>query len=114
VLPNLFRRVSELLRGAGEVSDELFEELEEVLIASDVSTEVSARIASLLREAVRQNCPAMIVVHNHPSGDPTPSEDDIKLTKRLAEAGEITGIDVLDHVIIGDNRYLSLKREGLF
>jgi len=53
-------------------------------------------------------------VHNHPSGDPTASEDDIKLTKRLAEAGEIVGIDVLDHIIIGDKNYLSLKREGLF
>ena len=53
-------------------------------------------------------------VHNHPSGDPEPSEDNIKLTKRLAEAGEIMGIDVLDHIVIGDKNYFSLKREGLF
>ena len=60
------------------------------------------------------NCETAIFVHNHPSGDPEASEDDIRLTKRLAEAGEIVGIDVLDHIIIGDKKYLSLKREGLF
>jgi len=52
--------------------------------------------------------------HNHPSGDPEASEDDIELTKRLAQTGEIVGIDVLDHIIIGDKKYLSLKREDLF
>ena len=61
-----------------------------------------------------ENCVLWIFVHNHPSGDPEASEDDIKLTKRLAEAGEIMGIDVLDHIIIGDKNYLSLKREALF
>jgi len=59
-------------------------------------------------------CVLVILVHNHPSGDPEASEDDIKLTKRLAEAGEIMGIEVLDHIIIGDKKHLSLKREGLF
>ena len=60
------------------------------------------------------NCILCFFAHNHPSGDPTASEDDIKLTKRLAEVGELMGIDVLDHIIIGDNIYLSLKREGSF
>jgi len=60
------------------------------------------------------NCVSVIFVQNHPSGDPTASGDDIKLTKRLAEVGEIAGIDVLDHIIIGDKSFLSLKREGLF
>ena len=59
-------------------------------------------------------CVYVIFAHNHPSGDSGASEDDIELTKRLAEAGEIVGIDVLDHVIITDEDYLSLKREGLF
>ena len=59
-------------------------------------------------------CVLVMFVHNHPSGDPEASEDDIKLTKRLAEAGEIVGIDVLDHIIISDKKYLSLKRKGLF
>jgi len=53
-------------------------------------------------------------VHSYSSVEPEPSEDDIKLTKRLAEAGEIAGIEVLDHVIIGGKDYVSLKREGLF
>jgi len=68
----------------------------------------------VFKEAVSATAASAIFVHNHPSGDPEASEDDIKLTKRLAEAGEIMGIDVLDHVIIGDKKYLSLKREGLF
>jgi len=66
------------------------------------------------KEAISASAASVIFVHNHPSGDPEASEDDIKLTKRLAEAGEIVGIDVLDHIIIGDKKYLSLKREGLF
>ena len=60
------------------------------------------------------NCILCAFVHNHPSGNVEASEDDIKLTKRLAQAGEIVGIDVLDHVIIGGKSYISLKREGLF
>jgi len=68
----------------------------------------------VFKEAISASAASAIFAHNHPSGDPTASEDDIKLTKRLAEAGEIIGIDVLDHIIIGDNSYVSLKREGLF
>jgi len=68
----------------------------------------------VFKEAISASAASVIFVHNHPSGDPEASEDDIKLTKRLAEAGEIMGIDVLDHVIISDKKYLSLKREGLF
>ena len=68
----------------------------------------------VFKEAVSASAASVIFVHNHPSGDPEASEDDVKLTKRLAEAGEIMGIDVLDHIIIGDNKYLSLKREGIF
>ena len=68
----------------------------------------------VFKEAISATAASVIFVHNHPSGDPTASEDDIRLTKRLAGAGEIVGIDVLDHIIIGDKNYLSLKREGLF
>jgi len=68
----------------------------------------------VFKEAVSASAASVIFVHNHPSGDPEASEDDTGLTKRLAEAGEIMGIDVLDHIIIGDKKYLSLKREGLF
>ena len=68
----------------------------------------------VFKEAISATAASVVFAHNHPSGDPTASEDDIKLTKRLAEAGEIVGIDVLDHIIIGDKNFLSLKREGLF
>jgi len=68
----------------------------------------------VFKEAISASAASIIFAHNHPSGDPTASEDDIKLTKRLAEVGEIMGIDILDHIILGDKIYLSLKREGLF
>jgi DNA repair protein RadC len=68
----------------------------------------------VFKEAISASAASVIFVHNHPSGDPKASEDDIKLTKRLAEAGGIVGIDVLDHIIVCDKNYLSLKREGLF
>ena len=68
----------------------------------------------VFKEAISASAASVVFAHNHPSGDPEASEDDIELTKRLAKAGEIVGIDVLDHIIIGDKKYLSLKREGLF
>jgi DNA repair protein RadC len=66
----------------------------------------------VFRSAIKRSSAAIICVHNHPSGDPTPSPEDITITKRLAEAGEIVGIDVLDHLVIGDGRYVSLKEQG--
>lgn len=72
------------------------------------------RISEVLRDAVRRNCPALIAVHNHPSGDPTPSQDDITMTRDLRLAGELLQIDVLDHVVIGaGGRHVSLQGEGL-
>lgn len=71
------------------------------------------RVAELFREAVRQNCPAMILVHNHPSGDPTPSADDIEITKQAVAAGKLLDIEVLDHLIISHQRFVSLKERGL-
>jgi len=68
----------------------------------------------VFKEAISASAASVVFVHNHPSGDPEASEDDIKLTKRLAEAGELVGIEVLDHIIISDKKFLSLKREGLF
>jgi DNA repair protein RadC len=64
------------------------------------------------KEAFRRSAASIICVHNHPSGDPTPSREDIEVTKRLAECGKIIGIDILDHVIIGDKKYVSLKEKG--
>jgi DNA repair protein RadC len=71
------------------------------------------RISELFREAVRQNCPALVVVHNHPSGDPSPSAEDIKVTEQMVEAGKLLDIEVLDHLIIGQQRYVSLRERGL-
>ena len=68
----------------------------------------------VFKEAISASAASVVFVHNHPSGDPEASEDDIGLTKRLAEAGELVGIEVLDHIIISDKKFLSLKREGLF
>jgi DNA repair protein RadC len=72
------------------------------------------RVGELFREAVRQNCPAMVVAHNHPSGDPTPSPDDVAMTKQAVEAGRLLDIEVLDHLVIAQQRFVSLKerRQG--
>jgi len=67
----------------------------------------------VFKEAIAASAASLILVHNHPSGDPKPSEDDISLTRRLIETGEIIGIEVLDHLIVGDERYVSLKKEGI-
>ena len=67
----------------------------------------------LFKTIIRRNSAAVILVHNHPSGDPEPSADDIQLTRRSAAGGRLLGIEVLDHVIIGDNTYVSLKERGL-
>ncbi len=67
----------------------------------------------LFKEAIKHSSAGVILVHNHPSGDPGPSSQDTKLTERLVEAGKIMGINILDHIIIGDNKYTSLKELGL-
>ncbi len=86
--------------------------LADISIGSLDSSLVHPREA--FREVISSCAASVIFVHNHPSGDATPSDDDIKLTRRLAQAGKIIGIEVLDHVIIGGDRFLSLKREGIF
>ncbi len=65
-------------------------------------------------EAIRHGAASLIVAHNHPSGDPAPSPEDIAVTRRLAEAGELLGIELLDHIILGDSRWSSLKEKGFF
>ncbi len=71
------------------------------------------RVGELFREAIKQNCAAIIVVHNHPSGDPSPSPEDVAVTELITQAGQLLDIDVLDHLIIGQQRYVSLKERGL-
>lgn len=67
----------------------------------------------VFKRAMAVSAASVVVCHNHPSGDPTPSGDDLNVTRRLRSAGEIVGIELVDHIIIGDNRWVSLRREGM-
>jgi DNA repair protein RadC len=67
----------------------------------------------IFKSAVKKSASAILCVHNHPSGDPTPSPEDVAVTRRLMEAGKLLGIDVLDHIVVGDGRFVSLKAQGL-
>ena len=71
------------------------------------------RLAEVFRDPIRENCPTIVVVHNHPSGDPSPSRDDIAMTKQILDAGHLLNIEVLDHIIIGRAAYASMKDRGL-
>ena len=71
------------------------------------------RVSELFREAIRHNAAALIVVHNHPSGDPSPSPEDVAVTREMIQAGKLLDIEVLDHLIIGHQRFVSLKERGL-
>ena len=71
------------------------------------------RVSEVLRPAVRENCPSIIVVHNHPSGDPTPSPEDVMITRQIVAGGEMLDIEVLDHIVIGGRAHVSLKSKGL-
>ncbi|MBI4307428.1 MAG: DNA repair protein RadC [Chloroflexi bacterium] len=71
------------------------------------------RTSEIFRDAIRENCPAVIVVHNHPSGDPTPSPEDVQMTRRIVEAGKLLDIEVLDHLIIAGNTFISLREKKL-
>ena len=75
--------------------------------------QAQVRVAEVFRDAVRQNAVAVVAVHNHPSGDPTPSAADVALTAELARAGALLDIDLLDHLVIGQGRWVSLRRLGL-
>lgn len=97
-----------LLNTRGEVM-----KVEQVYVGNVSSAIV--RPAELFQEAIRMNAPAIVLVHNHPSGNPTPSPDDVQLTKVAVEAGRLLGIEVMDHVIIGhgERQLESLQRLGL-
>jgi DNA repair protein RadC len=73
----------------------------------------SVRIGEVFREAIRSNAAGLVVVHNHPSGDPTPSPEDVALTRTMVEAGRLLDIEVLDHIIVGQGQFVSLKARGL-
>ena len=71
------------------------------------------RVSEVFREAIRRNCAAIIVTHNHPSGDPSPSPQDVEVTRQLALAGEMLNIELLDHLVIGKQSYVSMRQRGL-
>lgn len=83
---------------------------ETIFIGSLNSSIVHPR--EVFREAVKRSAASIICFHNHPSGDPTPSQEDIHVTRRLADSGKMMGIELLDHIIIGNRKYISLKEKG--
>src|SRR5690606_18544784 len=83
-----------------------------VIYVGSLNTSV-VRVGELFRAAIRENAAAIIVVHNHPSGDPSPSPEDIHVTRQIASAGKLLDIELLDHIIIGRQRFVSLKERGL-
>lgn len=98
--------ISLMINAKGEIIEET-----EVSIGDLCSSTTHPR--EVFVNAVKRSAGSVVFLHNHPSGDPSPSETDIQTTRRLVEAGEILGIPVLDHIIIGDGIYVSLKARGL-
>lgn len=87
--------------------------IKEVKVSEGTLTNSLIHPREAFREAIRESAAAVLFVHNHPSGDPEPSRDDIAVTERLKATGDIVGINVLDHVIIGDGKYVSLREKGI-
>ncbi len=83
-----------------------------VISSGTVNTSIMP-VREIFVQALKQEAVNIILIHNHPSGDPTPSAEDLRVTKRIREAGNFVGISLMDHIIIGDNRYISLKEQGL-
>jgi DNA repair protein RadC len=71
------------------------------------------RVGEVFKDAIRINASALVVVHNHPSGDPTPSPDDVAVTRAIVQAGKLLDVEVLDHLVVGVGKYVSLKERGL-
>ena len=86
---------------------------DQVISEGTVNTSIMP-VREVFVQAVKYEAVNIILLHNHPSGDPTPSTEDIRVTKKIAEAGKLIGISLMDHIIIGDNRYISLKEQGFF
>ncbi|HWR60189.1 MAG TPA: DNA repair protein RadC [Clostridia bacterium] len=86
--------------------------VEEISVGSLNASIVHPR--EVFNPAIRKSSASIIMVHNHPSGDPTPSSEDAAITARIDEAGKLIGIELVDHIIIGDGKYISMKEKGLF
>jgi DNA repair protein RadC len=87
------------------------QEIATIYVGSVNSAQV--RVGEVFRDAIRRNSAALIVAHNHPSGDPTPSPEDILVTRQIVEAGRLLDVEVLDHLVIGRGRYVSMRERGL-
>ena len=87
--------------------------IKEVRISEGSLNQSIVHPREVFNPAVRESAAAIILVHNHPSGDPTPSSEDINITRRLREAGELMGVKVLDHIIIGDGTFVSFTERGI-
>ena len=83
-----------------------------LLLTSGGSTSAPVEPRDVFREATAGRASAIVLFHNHPSGDPTPSPDDIRLTASMMRAGHVMGIDVVDHLVLADNRYFSFRESG--
>jgi DNA repair protein RadC len=87
--------------------------IKDVTISEGTLTKSIVHPREVIKEAVAEGAAALVLIHNHPSGEPQPSQDDIEITNRIVSACELVGIRILDHVIIGDNNYFSFLNEGL-
>ena len=85
--------------------------IKDIFIGASNSSVIETR--KVFKEALKYNAKNITICHNHPSGDPDPSKEDVNISLRIKEAGKIIGIDLLDHIIIGDNRFVSLKYKGV-
>ena len=85
--------------------------IKDIFIGASDSSVIETR--KVFKEALKYNAKNITICHNHPSGDPNPSKEDVNISLRIKEAGKIIGIDLLDHIIIGDNRFVSLKYKGI-
>jgi DNA repair protein RadC len=110
LLPGMGRLEREELRVATLNTKNVVIALSTVYIGNLAGSTV--RVGEVFRDAVRRNAAAVLVVHNHPSGDPTPSGEDLRITAELAEAGRLLDIELLDHLVIGRDRWVSLRATG--
>ena len=85
--------------------------IKDIFIGASNSSVIETR--KVFKEALKYNAKNITICHNHPSGDPNPSKEDVNISLRIKEAGKIIGIDLLDHIIIGDNKFVSLKYKGV-
>lgn len=85
---------------------------QQVVYQGTVNSSV-VRVAEVFKPAISRTCPAIVVVHNHPSGDPAPSPEDVRTTEQLRKAGELLDIELLDHIVVGHNCFISMKQRRL-